>query len=106
VESSQVDLSQPGQKEIFDLSSHFNPVYLVCYIHDYKGRKFDLRDFRDPDMGFISKKSFGGKDLKALELPGLWNGSMAGWISYFVDVPGETFSPVKTVFDLVREEHR
>lgn len=106
VESSQVDLSQPGQKEIFDLSSHFNPVDLVCYIHDYKGRKFDLRDFRDPDMGFISKKSFGGKDLKALELPGLWNGSMAGWISYFVDVPGETFSPVKTVFDLVREEHR
>ena len=105
VESSQVDLSQPGQKEIFDLSSHFNPVDLVCYTIDYKGRKFNLIDFRDPNMGFISKKSFGGKDLKALELPGLWNGSMAGWISYFVDVPGETFSPVKTVFDLIRKEH-
>ncbi len=106
VESSQVDLSHPGQKEIFDLSTHFNPVDLVCYIHDYEGNKFNLREYRDPDLGFISEKSFGGMTIKALELPGLWNGSMAGWISYFVNVPGETFSPVKTVFDLVRSEHR
>ncbi len=105
IESSQINLADARQKKIFDLSTHFNPVDLVCYIHNYQGEKFYLPEFRDPDMGFISGKSFGGRELKALELPGLWNGSMAGWISYFVDVPEVTFSPVKTVFDLIREEH-
>ncbi|MCB8994908.1 MAG: DUF4301 family protein [Bacteroidales bacterium] len=105
VESSQVDLSDPKQEKIFLNATHFNPVDMVCYTYDYKDRKFNLKDFRDPDMAFIASKSQGGKSLKALELPGLWNGSMAGWLSFFVDVPIETFSPVKTIFDLLREEH-
>lgn len=106
IESSQINLLDSDQNKLFQSSTHFNPVDLACYNYDYKGNKFDLLKFRDPDMGFISKKSQGGKDLKALELPGLWNGSMAGWLTWFVDVPIETFTPVKTVFDLVRESHR
>ncbi len=106
VERSQVDLSDLRQEDILKLSTHFNPVDMVCYIRDYQDKPFDLFRFRDPDLGFISKKSVGGKDIKALELPGLWNGSMAGWITYFVDLPLATFTPVKTVFDLLRPEHR
>jgi hypothetical protein len=106
IESSQIDMSNPSQKELFLKSTHFNPVDLVCFIRDYKGNAFELSQFRDPDMGFISEKSQAGKTLKALELPGLWNGAMAHWITIFVEVPLETFSPVKTVFDLIREEHR
>lgn len=106
IESSQIDMNNAGQKNYFESATHFNPVDLACFVYDYKGRKFNLNEFRDPEMGFISRKSQGGKDLKALELPGLWNGSMAGWLSWFVDVPIETFTPVKTVFDLVREAHR
>lgn len=105
IESSQINMDNTEQKSHFQSATHFNPVDLACYIYDYTGKKFDLLDFRDPDMGFISKKSQGGKDLKALELPGLWNGAMAGWLTWFVDVPIETFTPVKTVFDLVREAH-
>jgi len=105
IESSQIDLKNPAQNEIFKNSSHFNPVDLVCFMKDYKNQKFNLEDFRDSEMAFISEKSQGSSTLKALELPGLWNGSMAGWISFFVDVPIETFSPVKTIFDLIREEH-
>lgn len=105
IESSQVNLNNAYQSEIFKKATHFNPVDLVCYIFDYKGRKFRLEDFRDPGMAFIAIKSQGGSSLKALELPGLWNGSMAGWLTFFVDVPVETFSPVKTVFDLLRKEH-
>ena len=106
VERSQVDLSDYGQETILNLSTHFNPVDMVCFTKDFKGEPFDLLSFRDPDLGFISKKSIGGKDIKALELPGLWNGSMADWITYFVDLPLATFTPVKTVFDLLRPEHR
>lgn len=106
VESSQVNLTDPDQKKVFESSSHFNPVDLVCCIKDHKGEKFRLEDFRDDNMAFISSKSQGGKVLKALELPGLWNGSMAGWLTWFVDIPVDTFTPVKTVFDLVRPEHR
>ena len=106
IESSQINLQDSEQNKLFKSSSHFNPVDIACYNYDYKGNKFDLLKFRDPDMGFISKKSQGGKDLKALELPGLWNGAMAGWLTWFVDVPIETFTPVKTVFDLVREAHQ
>ena len=86
-------------------STHFNPVDLVCSIRDFRGEKFNLKQYVDPGTGFISKKSLGGKDLKALELPGLWNGAMARWLTLFAEVPLETFSPVKTVFDLMRDEH-
>jgi hypothetical protein len=92
--------------KILQESTHFNPVDLVCSLRDYRGEKFSLNRFVDHNTGFISEKSVGGRSLKALELPGLWNGSMAGWLTLFVDVPVETFSPVKTVFDLGRKEHR
>ena len=105
IESSQVDLHNPEQHNIFGSSTHFNPVDLVCFIRDHKNNKFNLGMFVDHDMAFITKKSQGGKDLKTLELPGLWNGSMSGWITFFIEVPSETFSPVKTVFDLLRPEH-
>ena len=106
VESSQVDMSNPAQKQIFEKATHFNPVDLVCGIKDYKGKKFDLLEFRDPETGFISKKSKDGRELKALELPGLWNGAMAHWNTVFVEVPIITFNPVKTIFDLLRKEHQ
>ncbi len=106
VESSQIDLENPHQAALLAESTHFNPVDLVCSIRDFRGNKFNLGQFVDYNTGFISSKSVGGKPLKALELPGLWNGSMAGWLTLFVDVPIETFSPVKTVFDLIREEHQ
>ena len=106
VESSQIDLENPEKVKIVQGSTHFNPVDLVCSLRDYQGEKFNLSHFVDHNTGFISEKSVGGKSLKALELPGLWNGSMAGWLTLFVDVPMETFTPVKTVFDLARKEHR
>ena len=105
VESSQIDLGDPGQKAIFDQSTHFNPVDLACSIRDFEGNAFDLRKFIDEETGFISLKSAGGRTLKAQELPGLWNGSMARWITLFVEVPIITFNPVKTVNDLLRKEH-
>jgi hypothetical protein len=106
VESSQVDLRSPEQKRILGSSTHFNPVDLVCAVRDYRGRPFDLRRFVDPGTGFISIKSKDGKDLKALEHPGLWNGAMADWTTVFVEVPLATFSPVKTLNDLLRKEHQ
>lgn len=106
VESSQIDLKKADQAAVFGESTHFNPVDLVCSIRDFRGNKFNLSQFVDYNMGFISNKSLEGRTLKALELPGLWNGSMAGWLTLFVDVPVSTFSPVKTVFDLLREEHQ
>ncbi len=106
VESSQIDLNDPEKKSIVDRSTHFNPVDLICSIKDYKGKKFNLLDFVDPVTGFISEKSMNGKPLKALELPGLWNGAMAHWLTFFVEVPVTTFNPVKTVFDLLRPQHQ
>jgi len=106
VESSQIDLSDDPQKEIVSLATHFNPVDLACSLKDYRGKAFDLKAFVDPQTGFISVKSKDGKDLKAQELPGLWNGAMADWISIFVEVPIETFNPVKTVNDLLRPQHQ
>ncbi len=106
VESAQVNMSDPDQKKIFESSTHFNPVDLVCSLRDYQGRPFDLESYRDPETGFISEKSYQGRELKALELPGLWNGSMAHWNTVFVEVPAETFNPVKSVNDLLRDEHR
>jgi hypothetical protein len=106
VESSQVDMGSLQQKKILGGSTHFNPVDLVCAVRDYQGDPFDLRRFVDPDTGFISIKSKDGKELKALEHPGLWNGAMAGWTTVFVEVPLATFSPVKTLLDLLRREHQ
>ncbi len=106
VESSQINLDDSAQNKIFSASTHFNPVDLVCGIKDYKGKKFDLPGFIDSQTGFISRKSKDGRDLKALELPGLWNGAMAYWNTIFVEVPLATFNPVKTVNDLLRPQHQ
>lgn len=106
VETAQIDLSDDRQKKIFKSATHFNPVDLVCGVKNYQGKKFDLLQFRDPSAGFVTQKSKDGKDLKAQELPGLWNGSMAHWNTVFVEVPVITFNPVKTVNDLLKPEHQ
>ena len=106
VESSQIDMIDARQKEIFAQATHFNPVDLVCGVLDYKGRNFDLREYVDASTGFISVKSKDGRNLKAQELPGLWNGAMADWNTAFVEVPISTFNPVKTIGDLLRKEHQ
>ena len=106
LESSQIDTDDPVKKEMFENGSHFNPVDLVCAVKDYKGNKFDLVKYVDKSTGFISYKSKNGKELKALELPGLWNGAMSDWNTVFVEVPLSTFNPVKTVNDLLRPQHQ
>src|SRR5690554_4569372 len=106
IESAQVDISNPEQLKIMKSATHFNPVDLVCGIRNYKGEKFDLLNFVDPKQGFITRKTSGGKELKALELPGLWNGAMAFWNTIFVEVPLTTFNPVKTVNDLLKPAHQ
>ncbi|MBU2525797.1 MAG: DUF4301 family protein [Bacteroidetes bacterium] len=106
VESAQVNLDDTHQEEILKSSTHFNPVDLVCAVYDYKGRKFDLRAFVDRDAVFISQKSYNGLPVRALELPGLWNGGMANWNTVFVEVPLITFNPVKTVNDLFKPAHQ
>lgn len=105
VESSQIDKDDAGQKRIFETSEFFNPVDLVCSLYDYKHRKFDLLRYVDPRTAFISVKSVQGKEIKAMELPGLWNGAMAHWITLFVEVPQSVFTPVKTINDLLRAQH-
>ena len=106
VESSQIDFDDMAQKAIADAATHFNPVDLVCGVKNYTGEKFDLTKFVDPSTGFISQKSKDGRDLKAQELPGLWNGSMSDWNTLFMEVPISTFNPVKTVNDLLRPQHQ
>ena len=106
LESSQIDMADPEKKAMFEQGTHFNPVDLVCAIKNYKGEKFDLPQYVDKATGFISHKSKDGKELKALELPGLWNGAMSDWSTVFVEVPLSTFNPVKTVNDLYREQHQ
>ena len=106
VETAQIDLSGPGQKEIFNAATHFNPVDVVCALKNHKGEKYDLMKYRDPETGFTTEKSKDGKALKAQELPGLWNGSMAFWNTLFVEVPLITFNPVKAVNDLLKPEHQ
>lgn len=106
LESTQIDLSNPEKKAMFEKGTHFNPVDLVCALKNYKGEKFNLPDYVDKNTGFISQKSKDGRELKALELPGLWNGAMSNWNTVFVEVPIETFNPVKTVNDLLRPEHQ
>ena len=106
VESSQIDPGSPTQQDIFMSSTHFNPVDIVCGVRDHRGNPFPLSHFVDHNSGFISKKSHEGSELKALELPGLWNGGMAKWHSVFVEVPSHTFNPVKTVLDLLSPAHQ
>jgi len=102
VESSQIDKNDPAQENFMASASHFNPVDLVCCYKDVNGNPFNLNDFVDPYTGFISEKSYEGRTLLAMELPGLWNGAMADWITIFAEVPLTTFNPVKTVFDLLK----
>jgi hypothetical protein len=106
VESAQVDLDREHQANIFKQATHFNPVDIVCGVRDHKGKKYDLHKFVDEKQGFITGKTKEGKALKALELPGLWNGGMAYWNTIFVEVPSETFNPVKTVNDLLKPAHQ
>lgn len=106
VEAAQVNNDDPQQAEIWKSATHFSPTDFVCAVRNFRGEPFDLMKFRDPDSGFITKKSQNGHDLKALELPGLWNGSMAFWNTVFVEVPIITFNPVKTVLDLLRPNHQ
>ncbi len=106
LESSQIDKSNEAYVKMFTSGTHFNPVDLVCATKNYKGEPFDLRKYVDGRTGFISSKSKNGKALKALELPGLWNGAMSDWNTVFVEVPLDTFNPVKTVNDLLRDVHQ
>jgi hypothetical protein len=106
VEEAQVDSRSERQREIYLTASHFNPAILVCGVRDWRGRAFDLDRFVDSDAVFISRKSKDGRDLKALELPGLWNGSMAGWSTLFVQIGSAAFAPVKTLVDLLQPAHQ
>ena len=106
VESAEVNRDSSSQRSAWESSTHFNPVDIVCGVKNFKGEKFNLTDFVDPEAGIITEKTFGAAKIKALELPGLWNGSMSGWITVFVEVPSTTFNPVKTVWDFLREPHQ
>ena len=106
LESTQIDKNNPEYLKMFTEGTHFNPVDLVCAVKDYKGCPFNLPEYVDRQTGFISSKSKNGKELKALELPGLWNGAMSDWNTVFVEVPLSTFNPVKTVNDLLRPQHQ
>lgn len=106
VETPQIDFNNPEQAQIARQAGYFNPVDLVCGVKNYEGKKYDLTNFVDPETGFITIKSKDGKELKAQELPGLWNGAMSDWNTVFVEVPAETFTPVKTIYDLLQKEHQ
>lgn len=106
LEGSQINPEDPAALECLKQSTHFNPVDIVCCLHDYRGQRFNLEDYVDEETGFISSKSYQGRPLKALELPGLWNGAMSDWNTKFVEVPLETFNPVKVVLDLLRPAHQ
>lgn len=106
LESVQINMSDEHAREALASATHFNPVDIVCCLHDYRGRSFDLLEYVDQDAGFISSKSYQGRELKALELPGLWNGAMSNWNTLFVEVPLVTFNPVKVVLDLLRPAHQ
>lgn len=106
LESSQIDMNNESAKSMFENGTHFNPVDLVCAVKNYKGEKFNLPQYVDKNTGFISHKSKNGRELKAMELPGLWNGAMSDWNTIFVEVPLITFNPVKTVNDLLRDVHQ
>ena len=106
LESVQINMSDDHARNALASATHFNPVDIVCCLHNYKGESFDLLKYVDEDAGFISSKSYQGRELKALELPGLWNGAMSNWNTLFVEVPLATFNPVKVVLDLLRPAHQ
>ncbi|MGB0424420.1 MAG: DUF4301 family protein, partial [Flavobacteriales bacterium] len=106
IEKAQINMEDKEQAQIVSNSTHFNPVDLVCAVKDFNGEKFDLQDFVNPNASFIAQKTIGSCSIKALELPGLWNGAMEHWNTVFVEVPIETFNPVKTVNDLLRTQHQ
>jgi len=106
VESSQVDPDDSSQQRCFATGTHFNPVDLVCALRDPTGRRYDLQRYVDHQTAFIADKSKDGRPLRSFERPGLWNGAMAFWNTVFVEVPPETFNPVKTVNDLLRPAHQ
>jgi hypothetical protein len=106
VEKAQIDLKNPRQKEILENATHFNPVDLVLFIKDFEGNKFNLKEFVNEQAAFLTDKSYQGKPVKVLERPGLWNGAMDNWNTVFVEVPLKTFSPVKTVMDLLKTAHQ
>jgi Domain of unknown function (DUF4301) len=106
VESAELDPERDDQGECFARGTHFNPVFLVCGLRDHRGRPYPLADFVDPSAIILTRKSAGGRGLRALERPGLWNGAMARWLTVFVEVPVEVFTPVKGVNDLLRPEHQ
>jgi hypothetical protein len=106
VEGAEIDQDSPEQTSILKASTHFNPVQIVCGLRDFEGQPFNLTEFANPEALFITKKTEDGRELKALELPGLWNGGMAYWNTVFVEIPEETFNPVKTIIDLLRQGHR
>ncbi len=105
VEKAQVNVADAEQNSLLGQATHFNPVDLVLAVKNYKGQSFDLKQFSNSNTGMVVEKSYQGKSIKALELPGLWNGAMHNWNTVFVEVPLETFNPVKTVFDLLRPAH-
>jgi hypothetical protein len=106
LESVQINMSDEHAKNSLATATHFNPVDIVCCLLHDKKKSFDLLKYVDEDAGFISSKSYQGRELKALELPGLWNGAMSKWNTLFVEVPLETFNPVKVVLDLLRPAHQ
>lgn len=105
VELAQINMANPKQQQIVQQATHFNPVDLVCGLKDYKGESYNLLQYRNPNQGFIAQKHYNGKPIKALELPGLWNGAMANWLTVFVAVPTSSFNPVKNVNDLLKPAH-
>ena len=106
IEISQIDTENPNQNEILNKSTHFNPVDIVCCIKNYRGEVFDLTQFVDFNQSFITQKTYNGEQIKVLELPGLWNGCMAKWLTIFVEVPISTFNPVKSINDLLKKVHQ
>jgi hypothetical protein len=106
VESTELDPGRPDQRECFTRGTHFNPVFLVCALRDHRGRPYRLAEYVDPSATILTRKSSGGRGLMALERPGLWNGAMSRWLTVFVEVPVEVFTPVKSVNDLLRPEHQ
>lgn len=106
VEGAQIDTSDPEQAKILSNSTHFNPVDMVCGVRDWQGNPYDLTRFVDDNAVIVTTKQQDGERIRVLERPGLWNGSMAGWHTLFVEIPPEAFNPVKTVFDLLRPAHQ
>lgn len=106
IESAEVHFKDKKQERIWKSSTHFNPVDFVCGVYNARGKKYDLFNHVDSERGLITQKTYQGRKIRGMEMPGLWNGGMADWISIFVEIPGVTFAPVKTVLDLLRKEHQ